>query len=104
MVCVVVGAVVVGSGAVCVVSWTLEAAGEVATTVCSFAPLERSASQSADAAPAPAATISASSDGQIQSPGYQPKRLRQAEPSRAATPARPGRREPHSRQYSWPGL
>src|SRR5207249_2263470 len=97
----VVGAVV-GSGAVWVCC-RLEAPGEVATTVWLFAP-ELSASHSADAAPAAAATIRASSDGQIQSPGYQPSRLRQAEPSSATTPLRVGSLAPHSRQYSWLGL
>ena len=101
VVAVVVGAVV-GSGAVWVCC-RLVAGGEVATTVWSFA-LERSVSHSAEAAPAAAATTRASSDGQIQSPGYQPSRLRQAEPSLATSPLRAGSREPHSRQYSWPGL
>jgi hypothetical protein len=91
--------VVVGSGAVFVVSW-LEAAGDVPTTVWSLA-LERSASQMAEAAPAAAAIRSASSAGQIQSPGYQPIRRRHAEPRRTIRPPDAGSREPHSRQYSW---
>src|SRR6266536_1221255 len=63
---VVVGAVV-GSGAAVVVSRTLEAAGEVATSV-SVAELERSVSQRAETTPATAATTSARRAGQIQSP------------------------------------
>ena len=47
---------------------------------------------------------SASSAGQIQSPGYQPSRRRQAEPRTATTPEDAGSRWPHSRQYSWPSL
>jgi hypothetical protein len=100
VVAVVVGAVVVGSGAV-VVAWMLEAPGEVATTV-SFAELERSASQIAETTPAPAATRRASSVGQIQSPGYQPSRRRHADPRNATAPVVAGSRWPHSRQYSCP--
>jgi len=73
-----VGVVVVGSGAVVVVSWTLVA--EVVATTVSLAELESSASQSAEATPARIATASASMVGQIQSPGYQPMRRRQAAP------------------------
>jgi hypothetical protein len=93
-------AVVVGSGAVVVVSWMLVAA-VVATTV-SLAELESSASQSAEATPARIATTSASIVGQIQSPGYQPMRRRQAAPSTAIGPVVAGSRWPHSRQYSCP--
>src|SRR5439155_16422046 len=87
----------VGSGAVCVCC-RLEAAGEIATIVSSLA-LERSVSHQADAAPAAAATSSASSAGQIQSPGYRPKRRRHAEPSAETSPPREGSLPPHSRQY-----
>src|SRR3954471_18172352 len=79
----------------------LDAAGEVSTSVLLLA-LERSASQSAEAVPAAAAITSASSVGQIQSPGYQPSRLRHAPPRTATTRPRAGSRSPHSRQYSWP--
>jgi len=97
----VVTLVVVGSGAVLVVVSWLEATDVVSTSVWSFA-LERSVSQIAEAAPAAAAIKSAASAGQIQSPGYQPSRRRQAEPSRTISPPDAGSREPHSRQYSWP--
>src|SRR5437016_10092107 len=54
--------------------------------------------------PASAAISSASSDGQTQSPGYQPSCRRQARPSRGTRPlASTGSRRPHSRQYSWFG-
>lgn len=96
---VVVGAVVVGSGAV-VVSWMLVA--PVVATIVPLAELERSASQIAETTPAAAATTRASSAGQIQSPGYQPSCLRQADPRNATTPELAGSRWPHSRQYSWP--
>jgi hypothetical protein len=96
-----VGSVIVGSGAVVVVSLTLDAPGEVATTV-SFAELERSVSQIAETTPAPIATRRASSVGQIQSPGYQPSLRRQADPRKATAPVVAGSRWPHSRQYSWP--
>ena len=96
-----VGVVIVGSGTVVVVSRLLVAA--VATTV-SLAELESSASQRAETTPAAMATTSASSAGQIQSPGYQPSRRRQAEPRTATTPEDAGSRWPHSRQYSWPSL
>ena len=95
-----VGVVTVGSGAVCVCC-RLDAAGEVATIVSSLA-LERSASQKADAAPAAAATTSARSAGQTQSPGYQPNFRRHAEPSDPTSPVRGGSLAPHSRQYSCP--
>jgi hypothetical protein len=101
VVAVTVGSVIVGSGAVVVVSLTLDAPGEVATTV-SFAELERSASQIAETTPAPTATRRASSVGQIQSPGYQPSLRRQADPRKATAPVVAGSRWPHSRQYSWP--
>jgi len=100
-VAVTVGSVIVGSGAVVVVPLTLDAPGEVATTV-SFAELERSASQIAEATPAPAATRRASSVGQIQSPGYQPSLRRQADPRKATAPVVAGSPCPHSRQYSCP--
>jgi hypothetical protein len=96
-----VGSVIVGSGAVVVVSLMLDAPGEVATTV-SFAELERSVSQIAETTPAPIATRRASSVGQIQSPGYQPSLRRQADPRKATAPVVAGSRWPHSRQYSWP--
>jgi hypothetical protein len=95
---VLVVALVVGSGAV-VVSWMLEAPGSVATTVL-FAELERSASQIAETTPAAAATRRASSAGQIQSPGYQPSRRRQADRRNATAPEVAGSCWPHSRQYS----
>src|SRR3954454_3933129 len=88
---------VVGSGAVCVVSCTLEAAGEVSTSVPPLAS-ERSVNQSAEAVPATAAITSASSAGQIQSPGYQPSRLRQNLPSAVTSPLLARSRAPHSRQ------
>ena len=88
-----VGSVIVGSGAVVVVSLTLDAPGEVATTV-SFAELERSASQIAETTPAPAATRRASSVGQIQSPGYQPSLRRQTDPRKATAPVAAGSRWP----------
>src|SRR5437016_7031260 len=54
--------------------------------------------------PASAAISSASSDGQTQSPGYQPSCRRQARLSRGTRPlASTGSRRPHSRQYSWFG-
>src|SRR4051812_47145724 len=54
--------------------------------------------------PASAATRSASSEGQTQSPGYQPKRRRHPWLSRGTSPvASTGSRNPHSRQYSWLG-
>src|SRR4051794_9908300 len=54
--------------------------------------------------PASAAISSADSDGQTQSPGYQPNCLRQARLSRGTRPlASTGSRRPHSRQYSWFG-
>src|SRR6185437_2556248 len=65
------------------------------------AELESSASQSAEDTPATTATTSASSVGQIQSPGYQPTRRRQRAPSLALSPGWAGNRSPHSRQYSW---
>jgi hypothetical protein len=99
VVAVVVGAVVVGSGAV-VVSWMLLA--PVVATMVSFAELERSASQIAETTPAAAATTSASSAGQIQSPGYQPSRRRHLDPRNATMPELAGSRWPHSRQYSCP--
>jgi hypothetical protein len=102
VVAVVVGAVVVGSGAVWVVT-LVDGPAEVNTRV-SFAELESSASQTADTTPATIATTSASSVGQIQSPGYQPARRRQPAPSFATRPGRGGSRSPHSRQYSWPSL
>jgi hypothetical protein len=49
-----------------------------------------------------AATTSASSAGQTQSPGYQPSRRRQAEPRTGRRPVVAGSRNPHSRQYSCP--
>jgi hypothetical protein len=102
VVAVTVGSVIVGSGAVVVVvSLTLDAPGEVATTV-SVAELERSVSQIAETTPAPAATRKASSVGQIQSPGYQPSLRRQTDPRKATAPVVAGSRWPHSRQYSWP--
>ena len=96
---VVAAVAVVGSGALSVVCWMLEAAGEVSTSVLPLA-LDLSASQSAEAVPATAAITSASSAGQTQSPGYQPSRLRHPEPSRAISPSLAGSRAPHSRQYS----
>src|SRR5205814_5246517 len=54
--------------------------------------------------PAKAAIKSASSDGQTQSPGYHPTRLRQARLRLGISPlASTGSRRPHSRQYSWFG-
>src|SRR5215210_7705022 len=97
---VVVGFVVVGSGAVCV-GVLVDGPTCVRTSV-SLAELERSASQRAETAPAPTATSSASSVGQIQSPGYQPSRRRHCEPRKATAPALAGSRWPHSRQYSCP--
>src|SRR5205823_4712730 len=76
---------------------------EVWTTVLLLAS-ERSASQTAEAAPAAPAITSASSAGQIQSPGYQPNRRRQPLPSRVIRPPRRGSRSPHWRQYSCPSL
>ncbi|MDQ2909895.1 MAG: hypothetical protein M3R39_02600 [Actinomycetota bacterium] len=90
VVAVVVVVAVVGSGAV-VVSWMLEAAGSVWTTV-SLAELERSASQIAETTPAAAATRRASRAGQIQSPGYQPSRRRQTDPRNATAPEVAGSR------------
>src|SRR5438105_12182561 len=53
---------------------------------------------------ASAAISSASSDGQTQSPGYQPSCRRQARLSRGTRPlASTGSLRPHSRQYSWFG-
>jgi hypothetical protein len=94
-----VDVVLVGSGAV-VVCWML-VAPLVATRV-SLAELERSASQIAETTPAAAATTRASSAGQIQSPGYQPRRRRQADARNATVPEVAGSRWPHSRQYSCP--
>ena len=73
-------------------------------TTVSLAELESSASQTAETTPATIATTSASSAGQIQSPGYQPRCRRQRAPSRVARVGRAGSRSPHSRQYSWPSL
>ena len=86
----VVAVVVVGSGAVWV--GTLAEGPACVRTSVSLAELESSASQTAETTPATIATTSASSAGQIQSPGYQPARRRQPAPSRA-TSARP-RRQP----------
>ena len=94
-----VDSVIVGSGAMVVVWLTLDAPGDVATTV-SFAELDRSASQTAETTPAPTAMRRASSAGQIQSPGYQPSLRRQADPRNATAPVVAGSRWPHSRQYS----
>ena len=54
-------------------------------------------------AAARAATISAPSTGQIQSPGYQGTRRRHAVDRTGMSPPLTGRRRPHSRQYSWNG-
>src|SRR5262249_5607091 len=77
--------------------------GWVATIVRGPEPVSAPDAEIAIAPPA-IATTSATSEGQIQSPGYQPRRLRQAVPSAALTPTRRWMRAPHSRQYSWPTI
>jgi len=88
-----------GSGAVAGASVAVATGGFVATmTARRFAPPP---CEVAIATAAPAAAITRpSSAGQIQSPGYQGRRLRHAWPSAGTTPRCAGSRRPHSRQYS----
>src|SRR5439155_3041926 len=102
----VVGSVDVGSGAGCaavpagggLVPETTGTGSLTAALVLLADPL--SFARIATAAPS-AAMTSAASTGQIQSPGYQGTRRRQAFSSTGTSPSAPGRRRPHSRQYSW---
>src|SRR5438876_1482051 len=56
-----------------------------------------------DAVAPAAATSRVSSDTQIQSPGYQPRRRTHRRRSEGTVPVTEGRRSPHSTQYSWSG-
>src|SRR5678815_3243504 len=96
---VVVGAVIVGSRGACRCG-SVEGRSRVRTRV-PPAELDSSARKIAESNPATTATTSVSSAGQIQSPGYQPRRRRQRLPSRVVSPGAAGIRSPHSRQYSW---
>jgi hypothetical protein len=97
---VVVGAVIVGSGGASRCG-SVEGRSNVRTRV-PPAELDSSARKIAESNPATTATSSVSSAGQIQSPGYQPRRRRQRLPRRVVSGGASGIRSPHSRQYSWP--
>src|SRR5207302_5200455 len=74
---------------------------ECVATSAPFPPRPESATTTATAPPI-SATSRPSSTGQIQSPGYRPKRARHAAESRPTTPAPAPSRSPQSRQYSCP--
>src|SRR5215210_7373899 len=76
--------------------------GDVSPTSVSLAALPASRVQTIAAAVAAIAIRSASSEGQIQSPGYQRTRRRQPSASAGTSPG-VWSRKPHSRQYSCRG-